>query len=105
MVDDLDRMNRYGAKFFIGQLVRVSENTHTSKRDAGKVGVVHAISTFTRLSDGKRGYRYALDPSDTYVGAWYDESELDFVDRNQREEWELFCHQRHKHRKPKGETK
>lgn len=84
MLTDDQRINRYGAKFFIGQMVRVVQASPFHPDDDGKVGVVDGI-----VGSADSGFSYALRPTDTEVFAWLREDQLDFVVRIEREEWEL----------------
>ena len=77
-------INRYGAKFFIGQLVRiVSIHGDTQDEDVNKLGVIDGI-----VGSIKDGFRYLLGKSESNMKAWFDENDLDFVVTEEREEWE-----------------
>ena len=77
-------INRYGAKFFIGQLVRiVSIHGDTQDEDVNKLGVIDGI-----VGSIKDGFRYLLGKSESNMKAWFDEDDLDFVVTEERKEWE-----------------
>lgn len=82
MVSDETTINRYGAKFFIGQLVKVKTPTECFKSDKGKVGVINAI-------DGsiESGFDYSFGVTNANVTAWWNEDQLDFVSKEEKEEW------------------
>lgn len=82
MVSDETTINRYGAKFFIGQLVKVKTPTEFFKSDKGKVGVINAI-------DGsiESGFDYSFGVTNANVTAWWNEDQLDFVSKEEKEEW------------------
>ena len=77
-------INRYGAKFFIGQLVRiVSIHGDTEDEDVNKLGIVDGI-----VGSIEDGFQYSLGKGESNMKAWFDESDLDFVVVEEREEWE-----------------
>ena len=77
-------INRYGAKFFIGQLVRiVSIHGDTEDEDVNKLGIVDGI-----VGSIEDGFRYSLGRGESNMKAWFDEDDLDFVVTEERKEWE-----------------
>lgn len=82
MVADETTINRYGAKFFIGQLVKVKIPTECYKSDKGKVGVINAIE-----GSIESGFEYSFGVTNANVTAWWREDQLDFVSEEEKEEW------------------
>lgn len=82
MVDDDSTINRYGAKFFIGQLVKVKRPTECYKSDKGKVGVINAIA-----GSIESGFEYSFGVTNANVTAWWREDQLDFVSEEEKDEW------------------
>ena len=77
-------INRYGAKFFMGQLVRiVSIHGDKEDEDVNKLGIVDGIAG--SIEDG---FSYSLGKCESNMKAWFDEDDLDFVVAEEREEWE-----------------
>ena len=77
-------INRYGAKFFIGQLVRiVSINGDTEDEDVNKLGVIDGI-----VGSIEDGFEYSLGKGESNMKAWFDEDDLDFVVTEEMEERE-----------------
>ena len=75
-------INRYGAKFFIGQLVKVKRPDEFYKSDKGKVGVINAIE-----GSIESGFEYSFGVTTANVFAWYHEDQLDFISEEEKEEW------------------
>ena len=68
-------INRYGAKFFIGQLVRiVSIHGDTEDDDVNKLGVIDCI-----VCSIEYGFWYSLGKDESNMKAFFDEDGLDFV--------------------------
>ena len=82
MVSDETTINRYGAKFFIGQLVKVKTPTECYKSDKGKVGVINAIE-----GSIESGFEYSFGVTNANVTAWWKEGQLDFISEEEKEEW------------------
>ena len=82
MVSDETTINRYGAKFFIGQLVKVKTPTECYKSDNGKVGVINAIE-----GSIESGFEYSFGVTNANVTAWWKEDQLNFVSEEEKEEW------------------
>ena len=77
-------INRYGAKFFIGQLVRiVSIHGDTEDEDINKLGIIAGI-----VGSIEHGFSYSLGKSESNMKSWFDEDDLDFVVTEERKEWE-----------------
>ena len=77
-------INRYGAKFFVGQLVRiVSVAGDTEDEDVNKLGIVDGI-----VGSIEDGFMYSLGKGESNMKAWFEEDDLDFVVTEEREEWE-----------------
>ncbi len=100
MVSDETTINRYGAKFFIGQLVKVKTPTECYKSDKGKVGVINAIE-----GSIESGFEYSFGVTNANVTAWWKEDQLNFVSEEEKEEWNtngkrvralIFGHGRHR---------
>ena len=100
MVSDETTINRYGAKFFIGQLVKVKTPIECYKSDKGKVGVINAIE-----GSIESGFEYSFGVTNANVTAWWKEDQLNFVSEEEKEEWNtngkrvralIFCHGRHR---------
>ena len=84
MLGESQIINRYGAKFFIGQLVRiVSIHGDTEDEDVNKLGIVGGI-----VGSIKDGFEYSLGKGESNMKAWFDEDDLDFVVTEERKEWE-----------------
>lgn len=82
MACEESKINRYGAKFFIGQLVKVKRPTECYKSDKGKVGIIGNI-------DGsvESGFEYAFGVTNAEVVAWWKEDQLDFLTEEEKDEW------------------
>ena len=77
-------INRYGAKFFMGQLVRiVSIHGDTEDEDVSKLGIIDGI-----VGSIEDGFSYSLGKGESNMKAWFDEDDLDFVVTEERGEWE-----------------
>lgn len=84
MIDDDECINRYGAKFFIGQLVRIIKvHGNREDEDVDKVGIIDGIVGC--LEDG---FEYSLYPTESNMSGWFDETDLDFINECERVEWD-----------------
>lgn len=85
MLCESQKINRYGAKFFIGQMVTVKVQTYDGfgSVNFNKCGVINGVT-----GSVERGFQYSLWPTQSSMTAWFNESDLDFVNPDEREEFE-----------------